>query len=311
MRTDNLFGRLIRYYRKEKGMSQEKLADGICSREYIGKLERGENIPTLETMSLLSGRLEVDLHRAYSEIYKNHDLDIYLQIRELDKAIETDNRDLIASLTGEYEKLKGFSSGQPLQYLCYAKTFLADGDESLRWIEKGLRESYPFFPGLDDRAVRPSNIEFALILSYAVILCRTGDEERALQYYDYVIHTAYRLLENSVYEIESNRSFWLNVICSSICNKYIFYGDSSEEMLSEIESILRYQKQNNRIHMLPQLLLCKTAILMKNNRESEAASVYKTAQTLGVFYYAEDGFERMKKRTLGKQIDVQELDRLL
>ena len=38
------FGETLLYYRKKEGFSQEQLAEGICSREYIGQIEKGKKI---------------------------------------------------------------------------------------------------------------------------------------------------------------------------------------------------------------------------------------------------------------------------
>lgn len=50
------FGDVLRHYRKKKGLSQEQLADSVCSREYIGLIEKGKNIPTLYMIDAFSKR---------------------------------------------------------------------------------------------------------------------------------------------------------------------------------------------------------------------------------------------------------------
>ena len=56
------FGRGVRLLRRQKGLSQEELADlaGI-HRTYMGKIERGESNPPLYTIYKISKALDVSL----------------------------------------------------------------------------------------------------------------------------------------------------------------------------------------------------------------------------------------------------------
>lgn len=47
-------GEVIKYLRKETKFTRSSLSEGICSREYLGKIERGESIPTFEIVNLYS-----------------------------------------------------------------------------------------------------------------------------------------------------------------------------------------------------------------------------------------------------------------
>lgn len=57
-----LIGSKIRYYRIQKGLSQEKLAEAInVSRAFIGYLERGDKIASIETLVSISNILDVSI----------------------------------------------------------------------------------------------------------------------------------------------------------------------------------------------------------------------------------------------------------
>lgn len=58
------FGQLVRKYRKDKNISQEKLAL-LCNldRSYMGRIERGEVNITLERLYELAKALEIDVHK--------------------------------------------------------------------------------------------------------------------------------------------------------------------------------------------------------------------------------------------------------
>lgn len=54
------FGKVLRESRLKAGYSQEGLADlAGCDRTFIGMLERGLRQPTLETLFMIAGALEI------------------------------------------------------------------------------------------------------------------------------------------------------------------------------------------------------------------------------------------------------------
>lgn len=57
----SIFGEVIRSHRKEKGISQEKLAeDSNLQRTFISRMERGLTQPTLVTIFELAQALDVE-----------------------------------------------------------------------------------------------------------------------------------------------------------------------------------------------------------------------------------------------------------
>ncbi len=58
----NDIGKKLRYLRRENGLSQEKLAEFVnMSREHISCIERGKNLPNVETLYNLSQYFEIDI----------------------------------------------------------------------------------------------------------------------------------------------------------------------------------------------------------------------------------------------------------
>ncbi|MDR7074911.1 helix-turn-helix domain-containing protein [Fictibacillus barbaricus] len=54
-----MVGQRIRYYRKTKGLTQEELAQGICSVSYLSKIEKGDAKSSEEVINLLCDRLGI------------------------------------------------------------------------------------------------------------------------------------------------------------------------------------------------------------------------------------------------------------
>ena len=55
------FGELLRLLRKDRGLSQEALAEAASmTADYLGFIERGDNVPTLTVILKLAKALNVD-----------------------------------------------------------------------------------------------------------------------------------------------------------------------------------------------------------------------------------------------------------
>lgn len=58
----NAIGKKLRNLRMDRGLSQEKLAEYTnMSREHISCIERGKNLPTVETLYNLANYFEIDI----------------------------------------------------------------------------------------------------------------------------------------------------------------------------------------------------------------------------------------------------------
>lgn len=68
------FGNILRMTRKSKGFSQEKLAlDSDLDRTYISLLERGQRMPTIDTVFKLAKALDINASKLVEEL-ENTDL---------------------------------------------------------------------------------------------------------------------------------------------------------------------------------------------------------------------------------------------
>ena len=57
----NQYGYLLKTLRKEKGVSQSELSEGILSKNHLSKIERGENDISFQTLLKLLDRLNISL----------------------------------------------------------------------------------------------------------------------------------------------------------------------------------------------------------------------------------------------------------
>lgn len=114
-------GSRIRYYRKEKNITQEKLAE-ICNLHptYIGQIERGEKNATLESIYRISKGLGVSMSKLLEDVEiledntQNISLNIYHQLLSLphdtQEKIQSILQDIIAliepTIPPDYQKYR-------------------------------------------------------------------------------------------------------------------------------------------------------------------------------------------------------------
>ena len=82
MNTRELLGLKIKEYRKNKKLTQEKMAEILeLDVGYISKLEVGRNFPTIGTLEKIAKVLEVDLYKLF-QFSESEDSDFEKEIVE-------------------------------------------------------------------------------------------------------------------------------------------------------------------------------------------------------------------------------------
>lgn len=125
-----IFGEEIRRLRVEKGITQERLADGICSASSLSRIENGSQVPSRRTFRLLMERLDGPdysyAHFLSPAAYKRE----MLQEKILE-ALEYHNREFAAELLGEFAELNDFDNVKSYQFFEMCK-LICFGNETQR-----------------------------------------------------------------------------------------------------------------------------------------------------------------------------------
>lgn len=136
--------------------------------------------------------------------------------------------------------------------------------------EKNISESeihslFPEFPVFNHIPNNLPNVQYALLLSYSVFLGKSTDIPQSLYLLDEIRNRMKFLLENSLYDNEEKKDFWISMWGSCVYNKFCLFSGSYIEMEDEVNEVLNFQRRNNRIHLIPELLLCKSIILLSKS----------------------------------------------
>ena len=268
------FGDVLRYYRTRAGLSQEQLAEGICTRVYVSQIEKNKQIPTLYMVSAFSSRMGVNLFDAYALIIEHNDFDTHKKIEALNEAIGSYDDERLYELAREYESLPGFSSGVPLQcikhaYALYYSNVQHDYEKSVAYATEGLAVS-----GHTDADMTPTPIlsvtDLCLLLVKSVDLCRSRKMEEGRKYFEY-LHECTRLrLTQNQYIANRNLRFDVNLFALTAFNICEFFPDDVENNLKLLDETLELLYDHRNSNMQGELQLYKARYLYDRG-ETEGA----------------------------------------
>ena len=259
------FGDVLRYYRNKAGLSQEQLAEGICTRVYISQIEKNKQIPTLYMISAFSNKMGVNLFDAYALIIEHNDFDTHSKIETIHEAISACDDKRLFELAKEYESLPGFSSGAPLQCIkhalsLYYSNVLKDYDKSIVCATEGLAVS-----GVPDADMTPTPLlsvtDLNLLLVKSVDLCRSGNKEEGRKYLEY-LHECVRLrLTQNLYIANRNMRFDVNLFALVTFNICEFFHNDIENNMKLLEKAISLLYEHRNSNMQGELQLYEARYL--------------------------------------------------
>ena len=286
------FGDVLRYYRNKEALSQEQLAEGICTREYIGLIEKNKRIPTLYMISAFSNKMGVNLFDAYALIIQHNDFDTHKKIEDLDAAIKAHDDDKLYELAQEYASLPGFSSGVPLQCIKHALSLyyanvLQDYEKSVAYATEGLAVS-----GQPDADMTPTPMlsvtDLCLLLVKSVNLCRIQKFDEGRKYLEYLRDCARLRFTQNRYIANRNRRFDINLFALTTFNICEFFPDDTENNLEMLEETIARLHEYECSSMQSELYLYRARYLYDRGDRTGAQNSF------GAGYYlmaSQDGQE--------------------
>ncbi len=75
MELKTILGKNVKYYRYQKHLTQEQLAEDMdVSSKYIGRLEQGQHTPSLEKIENIAIALDIEAYKLFIPDTANHKL---------------------------------------------------------------------------------------------------------------------------------------------------------------------------------------------------------------------------------------------
>lgn len=301
-------GEIIRHYRKEKGLSQEELSEGICDRKHLSHIENDKTIPTLDIINRLSQRLQINLYETYALMLRHRNIETHKKIEILNQNYKPENIERLLPLIKEFECLPDFQTGEPKQTLLYTKAVyysykLHDFDRSIRTALKGLSLNNEFT--IENSCTNRffSNVELSLLLCIMVDYCRMKNFTEGKKYYIFLYNYITNLFSVSHYATNRNEQFELRFLSKLVYNYFIFFKDDDFDV-SHIDKTLKLMKSLHSHCMLPELLLCKAYIEIREGNVNNAKQTYSLAHQLGLYLYSESYQKHLEKTTLEEYFET-------
>ncbi len=273
-------GKFIKIRRTEMGITQQELAEGICSAVTLSRIENGENPPTQKHIRALLQRLgysdapimfmtdqvEEDIARLQFEIAS------VLTLRDYNKA-----EPLIESLG----KLKDNFSNMDMLFYEVVSTVLEFSvkgfprDAAIVRLENALRVVHPNYS--------PQNLPLALTYIEAVALnnianChyRLGNLEEAIRYYKHIQH----FYEDVVQDPEEAKRL-LPMIYYNLSKMLGLLG-RYDECIEVCDRGIRYAKKIRRFVNMPETLYNKAWSMVRRNKPGDLEAARQAAKEASV-----------------------------
>lgn len=297
-------GKVIKYCRNSMGLTQKELATNQISVRYIGKIENGTANITVDLLTYISRRLGTNLFIMYGKMSRYETVETYSVCQKISDAIGRHAIDEIRSFSETYKKDERFKSGTEKMVLKYAEAILLSSENkfeaAIAAIEEAIGHSDNSEGGILIEKEDISSVECALVLSHAVNLCRAGDIGTGTAELDKLYKIAKEKVDSGLAEIEGDMDFFLDITCSCLFNLYVF---SEKSVLKETEELLETRRRRGSLHMVCELLLCKSALLMNIGKIEAAKKTYSTAKAIGIFFYSEEYFKEKADSILNIKSD--------
>jgi transcriptional regulator with XRE-family HTH domain len=258
-------GPIIKNRRIELGLSQEDLADGICSVPTLSRIENGERMPTKNHFEMLMQRLGYSA-MSLDFFTDKHDFKIHELKFQIRQAYVTKDFQLAERLLNEYKGLINNDSNIDQQFFLLYDTLLNikqySAGEELALFESALRLTCPSY----NKARIPHVLSYEeIILLNNIAICYGKSEKhyesisilRTLKtYYD----------TNIVNSEEALRTQQLVLYNLSKALGLVGYYDECLEICDES---IHLAKRTARCTYLGQVLYNRAWVLVKRNQEGD------------------------------------------
>lgn len=183
---NNSLGTIIRSLRKQAGLSQEELADGICSSVSVSRIENGTQMPSGTVLEALLARLGTSTYQICDIYYKSEKQLAFEQEAEtVNRLIAEGNLEQAKSrLLCLKDRAKADSSNLQYYLLLDATVKLYEGDQTGRILSilyEALEQTKPAFDFEDFRNTLLSAREVNILNVIVAAHFRSGDSLKAIR----------------------------------------------------------------------------------------------------------------------------------
>lgn len=266
-------GEIVRYLRKENKMTQEELADGICSPVTISRIESGTQMPSDRIINQILERLGSDVYQTANIVRVGNHTTIDKNIYSIGRMIEEGKFDIASKQLMQIKEEKLDNRSKQYLVLLRASIILQTGDGNLAEIIEQIRQAieltkrdfnFSCFKKVP-LTVREANLLNVLCVAYY----RNERLEEALS-------LAKELREALIFRKENfknNQELLINVLIN--LSQMLEGKEHFKEALKICEEAIEISMDSKYQIMFSELHFFKAKLLYKNGHQEESLQLFK------------------------------------
>ena len=266
----NSLGDIIRDLRKSKKITQEELADGICSSVSISRIENGTQMPSGSTLEKILAKLGASTYQICNIYYKNERQQKFEELAQ--DATDALNRGDLDYAKSVLEKLHEYdlndaSSKQMVSFINGVIMYLEKKDGARELLEEALSFTKPDFDFANFHNLLLSLTEANIIGVIAAAYVENGDVMKAV----IISKELLAALKNQKSEVKGYGVSRVDV-AMNLATCLLKAGSCGEafDVISETE---RWAISNYELTLMPELEYVKATVLHQCGRKEEAKKI--------------------------------------
>lgn len=200
---------------KIKGLTQEKLSEGICEPATLSRLLNGKQMPNKNTYRTLARCLELDTERCRPYL-SVEDYEVYEMRRELGLHLQRKEYDLAEEVFQKIECALPQNVAKNRQFCLVIRTIIESRlgriswEKRLRYLEMAIICTIPDYPNISISQCSLSRQEAILLNNIANTYTRLGNVDKAMEMFEEIIKSYQNSEVDMFYYVETLTLTMLN-----------------------------------------------------------------------------------------------------
>ena len=257
---NNSLGDIIRELRKKKKLTQEELADGICSSVSISRIESGIQMPSSSTLEKILAKLDASTYQICNIYYKNEREKKFDELSE--EALNRGDLDYAKSVLAklnEYE-ISDMTSRQVLNFLNGTIALLEKKDCAVDCLKEALFCTKPSLDFSFFRNVLLSYVEANILSVISIAYYQNGNLIDAVM----ILRELLEALKN-VESTERNYGIIRINVSMNLASLLTEIG-KEQDALTVVEEAEKWALDHSELTLMPELEFVKAKVLYKSGK---------------------------------------------
>ncbi len=255
----NHIGIIIRQFRRQLGLTQKDLADGICTARYIYLIEKGDRTPSIDVLKKLSARLRVNLFEVSNYLACKNTIQAYEAVNLFERYRSKLDLKGLSEATQRMEKEEDMQR-EPLKLEIILNKAIIDvlGGNRTEEIIRVFEQNYDRL--INGRYFEKTYIRYLALIAFSYLMLNDHQKSES------IISKAFELL-NAMDEDE----FKETIILTRMIHLALTYKMGKyDETINEGLRLLEYQRKRSLFERTECTYYLITLAYLKKNQNKKA-----------------------------------------